>query len=540
MLITVNEVLKLEGFKDSIIVAGKEGLSNVVNNATLMEVPDIFHYVDENSLLITTLYPIYDNENATKDLIPKLAELKLAGICIKPIRYIDEIPLEMIKQANKLNFPIIELPESANLSNLVMQILDLSLNKHIDILNFRNYVHEHLMSLFLKGEDINSLVNNLAKIVKFPIILLDNNLNIICMSNDLIEEEVSIVSSYNIYDKDDFIIRIKDNDHYEKSYIKYSINAGKTKFGYIVLLKGDVESQSLIVAVEQASLLIASVFYKNYAVLEKEKTFQDSFIRDILQGKISSNLDTISKAKAFGWNIEFPQVLIVIKILIDNEKKKKEIYEYVLDSRMIEKILKEKMGIDRNRFKSIYLDDSLVLFINTVSIDKYNIKESIIEVGNLIIEKLKKNIKVGIGISNIVNDINGFSLAYKEAHNSLDVGSILNDDSFISHYDDYKIFNVIKEVKDNEVLIKYVEDKLGKIIKYDKSTDMNLMRTLRVLIEENFNAKKASKKLFIHYNTLRHRIERLKELGINIENGFEIGEIVLAYNIYLWINANID
>lgn len=536
MNITVKDILKLEGFKDAKLVAGKEGLSNIVNKPILMEVPDIFPYVDVHSLLITTLYPIYNNEAAINELIPKLARLYLAGICIKPVRYIDEIPPIMIKQANELNIPIIELPPGANLSNLVTEILELSLNKYINILKFRNYVHEHLMNLFLRGEDINSLVNNLAEIVKFPIILLDNNFNIICMSEDLTKQEVLIISSSNIHDKDTFIVKVEDIEYDEESYIRHSINAGQTKFGYIILLKGNANSESLKVAVEQASLLIASAFYKNYAVLEKEKTFQDAFIRDLLQGKISSQIETINKARTFGWNMQFPQVIIVIKVLIDDEKKKKELYEYFLDSRLIEKSLKEKMTINDNEFKIIYLEDSLVLFINVMFIN--NVKKSAIEVGKLILEKLKDRVKVGIGISNIINNIYSFPSAYKEAYNSLIVGSILNTAPFVSHYDDYKMFNIIKEVKDTDVLTKYVEDKLGKIIKHDKTTDMNLMETLKILIEENFNAKKAAKRLFIHYNTLRYRIERIKELGIDIENGFEIGEIVLAYNIHLWLMAN--
>ncbi|MBU5436962.1 PucR family transcriptional regulator ligand-binding domain-containing protein [Tissierella sp. MSJ-40] len=538
MLITVKDVLELDGFKNAKIVAGKRGLSNIVNNATLMEVPDIFPYVNIHSLLITTLYPIYNNEDATNQLIPKLSELELAGICIKPVRYIKEIPLEMIKQANDLDFPIIELPEDANLSNLVTEILELSLNKHINILNFRNYVHERLMSLFLRGEDINSLVNNLSEIVKFPVLLLDNDLNIICVSDDLMKQEVSIIYSSNNYGKDKFIVKVKDVEYLEESYIKYSINAGKTKFGYIVLLKGEVNNQNLIVAVEQASLLIASVFYKNYAVLEKERSFQDAFIRDILQGKISSQIDTINKARTFGWNMEFPQIIMIIKVLIDDEKRKKEVYEYILDSKFIEKTFEEKMLVNKNKFKTVYIDDSLVVFINAIFMN--SIKENSIEVGKLIVERLKDKVKVGIGISNTVKSIDNFPLAYKEAHNSLIVGTVLNQGSFVSHYDDYQMFNIIKEVKDKDTLLKYVENKLGKIIDYDKTTDMKLMETLKVLIEENFNAKKAAKKLFIHYNTLRYRIERIKELGIDIENGFAIGELVLAYNIYLWLMANPD
>ncbi|MDU5082683.1 PucR family transcriptional regulator [Tissierella carlieri] len=536
MLITVKDVLELDGFKHARIVAGKKGLSNIVNNATLMEVPDIFPYVDTHSLLITTLYPIYNNETATNELIPKSVELNLAGICIKPIRYIKEIPPTMIKQADDLDFPIIELPQDANLSKLVTEILELSLNKHINILNFRNHVHESLMKLFLKGEDIDSLVNNLSEIVKFPVLLLDNDLNITHMSKDLEEQEVSIISFSNNHGNNRFKVKVKDIEYEEESYIKHYINAGKTRFGYIVLLKGEVNNQSLIVAVEQASLLIASVFYKNYAVLEKEKSFQDAFIRDILQGKIDSPIDTINKAKTFGWNMEFPEVIMIAKLLMEDDKKKKILYEYILDSRYIEKILEEKLLINSNKIKTVYIDDSIVIFINVIFMN--NIKENCIEVGKLIVERLRDKVKIGIGISNTAKDMDSFSLAYKEAQSSVITGSILNQNSFVSHYSDYEMFNIIKEVKDIEILNRYVNNKLGKIIEYDKVNDMRLMETLKVLIEENFNVKKSAESLFIHYNTLRYRIDRIKELGIKIDNGFEVGELVLAYNIYLWLASN--
>ena len=535
MLITVKDVLDLNGFKDARIVAGKKGLSNIVTNATLMEVPDIYSYVDVNSLLITTLYPIYTDETAVNELIPKLVKLKIAGICIKPGRYIDEISPLMLKQANKLNFPIIELDKGSNLSNLVTEILELSLSKHINILNFRNYVHQRLMDLFLRGEDINSLVNNLSEIVEFPILLLDKDFNIIYRSKDLDEQEISLLSSFNS-GINNFTIKLKDISYNEETYIKYPINAGQTKFGYIILLKGKSKNQNLMVAVEQASLLIASLFYKNYAVLEKERSFQDSFIRDILQRKIDSPIDTINRAKDFGWNMEFPQVIMIVRLITEDDKKKKELYKDLLDSNFIEKTLEEEISINRNKVKTVYIDDSLVVFLNVIFMN--NIKESSIEIGEILLKNLHNGVKVGIGISNTANDIHSFSLAYKEAKNSVVVGSILNKGSFISHYGDHEMFNIIKEVKDIDILNKYVNNKLGKILEYDKTTDMKLMETLRVLIEENLNAKKAAEKLFIHYNTLRYRIDRIKELGINLDDGFGIGELVLAYNIYLWITAN--
>lgn len=536
MSLIVKDVLKLKGFSHARLVAGKEGLLNVVNNATLMEVPDIFSYVNDHSLLITTLYPISNNNEAINELIPKLARLNLAGICIKPIRYIDRIPSTMINQANQLNFPIIELPEDANLSSLVTEILEVSLNKHIDLLNFRNDVHERLMNIFLRGENINSLVDHLSEIVNLPIILLDHMFKVTCLSKEIADENVVISQPPDEHDDRPIIVRINGIEYGEGSYLSYSITGGETNFGYLVVLNGEADQKGLVVAVQQASLLIASLFYKNYAVLEKERSFQDAFIRDILQGRITSQMEMINKAMAFGWKVEFPQVIIVIKVLNDDERKKKEAYQQIIDSQIIEKTLEEQLSLISDQSKSVYLDDSLVLFINIES--THEMKEKAIEVGKWIINQYNNTVKLGIGISSTVRGLNDLPSAYQEAHNSLKVGMILKQAPFVTHYDDYQMFNIIKEVPDRTVLSTYIENKLGNILKHDEVSDMNLLETLIVLIEENFNAKQAAKRLFIHYNTLRYRIERIKELGINTENGLEVVEIVFAYNVYLWLRSN--
>lgn len=538
MAITVKSVLELKGFKEAKLVAGKSGLQNRINNASLMEVPDIFNYVDANDLLITTLYPIYDDDEAIKALIPRLAEKKLGGICIKPARYISEIPPIMIKQADELGFPIIQLPADANLSTLVNQILELALNKHVNILKFRNFVHEQLMNLFLRGADIKTLIESLAKMVRFPVLLLDRELEVIYVSQELENQKINIipVSPGSGPQNGEFSVKIDHREYQENSYIKYSIKAGKTSFGYIVLLKGEKEDPNLIVAVEQAALLIASVFYKNNAVLEKEKNFQDAFIRDILQGKIKSQIETINKAKAFGWNLEFPQVIAVIRVKDEDELKKKHLYEYLISSGMVEGTFSRKLSVNTNRIKTVYLDDSLVVFINALFIS--SIKESCLEIGQSIIERLKERVKMGIGISNIIENISRFPGAYREAQDTLNLGDILNKGSFVSHYEDYRMFHLIKEIKDTDSLREFLNEKLGKLIAYDQTNEIDLMNTLKVIMEENFNIKKAAEKLFIHYNTLRYRVEKIKELGVNFENGFEIGELVLAYNIYLWLKAN--
>lgn len=531
---TVANILKLKGFNGAKLIGGANGINNEVKNGFLMEVPDVFSYIEEKSLLVTTLYPIYKDEKAKDELIPKLASKNLSGICIKPQRYVPRIPEVMVEQANKLGFPLIKLPQGSNLSNLVNEILELSLNKHIGILKFRNFVNNKMMELFLKGEGLNTLIEEFSRIIDSPVILFDNDFNI-KQTSENIKEKLVYLENKQLVNAENLQLVIDGTKIEQDNYIINRIKAGNNSFGYLMVVKCNREDESILVALNQASLLLASEFHKNRAILEKEKNYLNSFIREMLENNISSKTEAVNKAKSFGWELEFPQVIIDLKLLIQDEKIKRENYEKLIEEKTIENIISKEINIELRKIKLAHIDDSLVIFVNVGSFE-YN-KEILMNIAKIILNELKSMGKVGIGISKRIEKINELPLAYKEAKNGIEIGKTLNKDSFLIHYEDFRVINLIKEIKDIKLLKKYVNEKLGKLIEHDNTHDLSLMNTLKGVLDTNFNLQKTAKNMYIHYNTLRYRMEKLRELGINIDDGFEIGEIVLAYNIYIWFKS---
>ncbi len=351
-------------------------------------------------------------------------------------------------------------------------------------------------------------------------------------SRDIREEEVQAAGSH---EAGTLMITVMGKSYRKDEYILHPIKAGSRLFGYILILKGEGGAESLLVAAEEASLLIASVYFKNYAVMEKERSFQDSFIRDILQGKITSPMETVNKAKYFGWNMEFPQVILVLKLFDQSEKKKKDLYEEIIDSRYIDDVLESELKLTHSKFKIVYLDDSMVIFINSIFMEKRD--GSLLKVGEKLIRKISSKMDVGIGISESALSIENLPGAYRQAKIVTEIGYILNASSFVSFHQDYEMFSLIREIRDQELLTGFVQKKLGALLEYDEKNDVGLLKTLNVLIEENFNARKASEKLYIHYNTMRHRMEKMKELGLDLESGFSVGEIIFAYHILVWQKA---
>lgn len=529
MFHTVADVLRLEGFEEVRVVAGAGGLSRTVTSASLMEVPDILPYVEENTLLITTLYPIAGSKERMEQLIPELSSRNVAGICIKPLRYIEQIPEVMIQQADSLGFPIIELTGDANLSTLVNLVLSLSLNDYISQLQFRDSVHRTMMEMLLSGAEVEELAEKLAELLQKDIVLLDNQLNSICAA---LRTEGG--GRWVICRREEADRVLSGQRIFENHYTMYPIKAGSNRFGFIFVPDSDKSDDNLKMAIEQAALLFASVFFKNYAVLLNQRNFKDVFIRDLLQGKIQSEIELENKMKAFDVSFAFPQYVVTIKLFTDNEMRRKRFYNELIDENFISKQM--AYFYQRIRKKNIvYFNDAIVIIENDQSEEYVNgFYQQVL--GKLEKEAGEKS-KIGIGISRQVMDFSELETGYRQAVNAVRIGNILNPCSFIGLYSKNGLFELIEQIQDTELLARFVEEKLGQVIAYDRKNSASLLQTLEYLILHKFNLKRVSEAQYLHYNTVRYRANRLQQLGLDLEPGENLSETILAYRIYIWLKS---
>src|SRR5512137_2308970 len=107
---TVAEALKIGALRQCKLLAGSRSTDNIINFVDSMEVPDITPWLKSNELLVTTGYSIKDDHDALVRLIESLKQVKAAGLAIKS-RYMGQIPQDIIKLAEKLSLPLIEIPE---------------------------------------------------------------------------------------------------------------------------------------------------------------------------------------------------------------------------------------------------------------------------------------------------------------------------------------------------------------------------------------------------------------------------------------------
>jgi hypothetical protein len=104
--ISVQEAMNIYPLSEGKVVAGAGGISRMISALNLMDAPDIYNWMKQGELLLTTGYAIKDSSELFVELLHNLNERGSSGLGIKLGRYWKQIPKIVIEEADRLDFPI--------------------------------------------------------------------------------------------------------------------------------------------------------------------------------------------------------------------------------------------------------------------------------------------------------------------------------------------------------------------------------------------------------------------------------------------------
>lgn len=122
MIVTCENILKLPYLEKMKLVAGEGGLDNVISWVHVVELPEVSDWVKGGELLFITGVGIKENNRALLKLVRDINDRRLSGLVINVGPYIKETPKDVIDLANRLNFPIFELPFEVKLIDITQSI----------------------------------------------------------------------------------------------------------------------------------------------------------------------------------------------------------------------------------------------------------------------------------------------------------------------------------------------------------------------------------------------------------------------------------
>lgn len=460
--VTVREILTLPVLAGSTVVAGAEGLGRVVSGVNVMEVPDIESFVKSGELMLTTAYPLREHPEDLGDLIRTLSRLGLAALGVKSGRYLEAIPPAMIEVADELSFPLIALTGNTSFNDVIGAVLAVVLSEYGADPAGAEAIRERLTGVALSGGGLDEIARTLAGALDRQVRIID-------------DAGVALVHGGH-----------ESPESPEQLPWEFPISVAGTERGRLLVHGRDEPTLGQRRLIRQACFAAGMHIAQAVAGLELDRRMRVLHFEELVSGRALDSALLRQRSRLFGFDPDVRRAVMIARCA----------------SELSEGAARSGVGLP---------DLALVWSRGSEIVALVPVEElDLVEAATAWREGLRDSGggEVFVAVGPQSEDLDELARSHAAARESLTIAEVTRQP--VVRYELLGVERAILALP-REHLAELVQHELGPLIKADAVSDGQLCPTLEMYLGTG-NAAEASRRLFIHYNTMKHRLGRVVEL----------------------------
>lgn len=546
---TLGRALELDCLVGATVVAGRRGLDHEVTRVNVMEVPDILPWVQPDELLLTTGYALRHDLGYLTELLPQLKAHGLAGLAIKLRRYIGELPQEMLDEADRLDFPLVTLPESAAFDDIIYGVLSSVFNPRMSMLERAEAMLRSLVDVVLRGGDLEEVCRRLVD-HGYPVAVVTTpEGEVIAQAGD--DQALAAARALPCFDRAGrFKVaeelpglrrgRAGSGRGDDPTRLVARISAGALDHGRLIVFAPRPLSPVDLHLIERSAEAAALVITKNRAVVAVESKYRADFLRNALDGTAGPAELVVRHAKSLGWELGGSVVLVIAEldpadgdpVAVDQQLRQQERLAAAWAQWMRVRSPGAAVVGRGHEVISILRAVAPSAAGDAAAPEKPAQEKPAREEGDKgdparspeALARLVREVAAGvrrsgaklpafsIGISRVVSSVDDLPQAYEQARTAVSVGRLVQGGQALVPFDALGVFRLLSLIGDSRELDAFVAETLGELADERSADAADLRETLAALLDNNLNVAETARQLHFHYNTLRYRIGKLEQL----------------------------
>ncbi|WP_169084218.1 PucR family transcriptional regulator [Paenibacillus sp. PL91] len=534
-------------FAKSQMIAGHSGLSRTVQTVNIMDAPDIIHFLRPGELLLTNGYFMKEKPETLLELMTKMDQLKCSGLAVKTKRFALDIPQEVIDEANRIHFPIIEISSvEHSLGEILQRSTSIILDNKNDELQYSLTIHKQFSAMIMKGNGIPEIITALTQLLSSPILLLSSKLQATAYSHhfkqpsmqSLISAAESVLRGIPAMQAPVQLCLLDPALRKYRHIELYPIFTYRHE-GYLIAFQPkQAASNQYGLTLEQASNVIGMEMTKRQAVKERSRRYKNEFFSDLIDGFIGSEQEALHRGKKYGLKPQGTWLLIAarkdeqIGLSAGMAKNAASSEERLISERDVQyELIKRQfllLGVDFVMFTKNDLF-GMLLFIQESKWEETVFLKQLAAMTLQLHEQSQLSISLGIG--NPVTNVLDIGLSYNEAVKALQIGYQMKKTRFVQSYQSKDISYLFRMIPYDE-LKQFYEETFQCFSWAEENEQKELMRTLNVFYDTQCQLVETSKQLFVHRNTVIYRLDKCEKLmGIKLKDPVESLRFRIAFAI---------
>ncbi|SHI32137.1 PucR family transcriptional regulator [Desulfofundulus thermosubterraneus] len=534
--ITVNEALELLKGHGVILKAGRNGLSRIIETVSVLEVTRYQDWVRGGELFLTTLGAFPAREQVY-DLIRDLSRAGVTALAVHPGHNL-EVAMDdcAFQLAEELNFPVLVLPRSIPYSTVFSVVMGAILNKQKMLLEKSLQINTYLTDILLAGGSFEKIALSLQKLINRPVMITDSSLKVLAvagtdkvLAGDFTREALDVLRQLHssIPADDGFPLEgslgirtyNRPTSIPNVQLLLTRVAVGRELYGYVVTPAGtgrDGEFDISDVALTHAATAVALEESKRRAIKRAEDKMNIEFWEDLLYNHYDSEEIIIQRAQHLGFELNGKRAVMIVAIdrFEDYYLEGGEILFQELKNQLCRIVRVSALSRNQKNIVIPKSDGMIVLMHIAREVKPESIKSMLFHLAQEItaeVNRMLGKVTVSIGIGRCCDRLTGVAQSYHEAEQALKIGRRVQGGNGIFDFEQLGIYALLLSFGNNEVK-ESCRQRLAKLLEYDSANKAELIKTMEVYLDYNENISRTAEKLYIHPNSVKYRLERIKEI----------------------------
>ncbi len=519
MKIPVKELKRANYFKDNEIIAGKTGIDGVITEISILESYfDYQRFQKKNGFsLVSGWSEFFETREKRTELLRNLKMLGVACVGIYKYEFPEGFPDDLITIADELGLPVLALDDYQTMEKIIKY-----LSENVYMKFYKSFIpRDEIQEIFLKCHEenkFNCIGNRLQEIS-------GNKIYIRYFGNEYARNNIKIIEVLDAYNEWNMTSLQLGKIEIVDRFYKYQVNIGGVEYYWIGFHEHDgfeiTKAFWMFVDQHEYDELNYRFYYLAYKALRLE--FKKKEYEFIAENQKDIEALLIGKTKLF-YDINLRCILFSVKLEEALFQQSYSLIHMILD----------QYGYGERKLLLGSIEDQLVLvlFLEADIAELATILEEIeARLGELI-----SATNIAIAAGNLV-DAESMKASYENAKRTL-FWVQNRGKANVGFYEDLGVLSVLDTRIAEQIISTLQEKYISPLLECDEEKNMELFTTMEQYVISLWNYTDASKRLFIHSNTVKYRIKQAEGLlGIDLSDYQERLNIEMAISIYRYMEG---
>lgn len=514
----LGELLSKSSFRGLTLLTNHthEDMKMDIASIEVTETPDVALHIPENVVLLTTAMIYRDKQGDMINLINSLQKKNVVALGVKTSRFIGAIEQEVLDYANKVDFPIFDIPNSYSIGTLLHQMTNHIWDTQREEILFALDIQEKFSDLLFSDARLSAIIQQLGKIITAPVILLDHFMQPVAESRNfhdfkLTHEEIGeqLFEVTRRKNKGNFNFSLYNQLGHLVRALVIPINNLNRYPSYLVVLSPELMPYPISeFAIDQAGLIISFALYKLNKIFESSERIKTNHFYDMISSlERDDEADNSWMSQAPHFNLVYSNFYQVIRL--DIRKDDNSTTRYLEDT-----ISLIGQWLDKNI--EAYIPGAVTIqnieqngYLLFLQQKNKNFDEKLLEIHEEINNYLNIPLVFSAGLP--VENLEELDESFIQAKLTFEERDYDLPGQIIKVYENTGATQLFSQINASEARY-FCNTVLKELAFPTEHYLLDLRNTLDVYLGHQCEITTTADHLFIHRNTVKYRIERCEDI----------------------------